>query len=288
MAGPRTWTSASWMALTGIVLGATISGVGAVTKVERDHRGRETRGPMAERAKNVLLFVGNGMGDSDIAAARNYLVGADGLLWMEMLSQSSEYPISAPQRSNPFSADVSDDAASSSMLKLARRAGFNTALINSPIAESGSEDPAVLCEENHRPADEPSLAVMTARAIERLNGDSGQGQQVRPGFFLQVDGFSARKHDRAGNLCQRIGEIVAFNRAIGVALKFAENEPDTLVLVTANRSRAVPSVEASHPPQGEPASTFHIAAQGPGDALVVGTANTAGPFHAIARTLSLE
>jgi alkaline phosphatase len=287
MAGQRTWTTASWMALTGIVLGAMIAGVGAVTKVERDHRGRETRGPMAERAKNVLLFVGNGMGDSDIAAARNYLVGADGLLWMEMLSQSSEYPISAPQRSNPFSADVNDDTASSSMLKLARRAGFKTALINSPIAESGSEDPAVLCKENHRPADEPSLAVMTARAIERLNAESGQGQQVRPGFFLQVDGFPARTHDRAGNLCQRIGEIVAFNRAIGVALKFAENEPDTLVLVTADRSRAVPSADASHP-QGEPASTFRIAAQGPGDALVVGTANTAGPFHAIARTLSLE
>lgn len=285
MSGQRTWTTASFMALTGIVLGATIAGVGAVTRVERDHRDRETRGPMAERAKNVLLFVGNGMGDSEIAAARNYLVGPDGLLWMETLSLSSEYPISARQGSDP--AGINDDLASPSMLALAQRAGFKTALINLPIAESGSEDPAVLCEDNQRPVNEPSLAAMTAKAIERLNGESGQGPRGRPGFFLQVDGVSDRKHDRAGNICQRIGEIVAFNRAIGMALKFAENEPDTLVLVTANRSHAGPSIEAPYQ-QGEPALMFRIAAQGPGDAGVVGAADKAGPFHAIARTLSLE
>ena len=284
MAPQRTWTTAAWMALTGIVLGATIAGVGAVTRVERDHRGRETRGPIAHRAKNVLLFVGSRMDDADIAAARNYLVGADGLLWMEMLPQSSEYPISA-QGPNPFSADVNGDAAS--MLNLAQRAGFKTALIGSPIAVSGSEDLAVLCAEDDRSVNEPSLATMTAEAIERLNGESGHGQQGRPGFFLQVDGVSTRNHDRAGNVCQRIGEIVAFNRAIGIALNFAESEPDTLVLVGANRSHTAPLVGASHQP-GEPASMFRIAAQGPGDARVVGTVNAAGPFHATARTLSLE
>jgi alkaline phosphatase len=285
MAGQRTWTTASCMALTGIVLGATIAGVGAVTRVERDHRGRETRGQIAERPKNVVLFVGNEMGDSEIAAARNYLVGTDGLLWMETLSLSSEYPIAARQGPNP--AGINDDTASTSMLELAQRAGFKTASISSPIAESGSEDPAVLCEENQRPVNQLSLAAMTAKAIERLNGESGQGQQGRPGFFLQVDGVSTRTHDRASNLCQRIGDIVAFNRAIGIALKFAENEPDTLVVVAANRSHAGPSVEASYQ-QGEPASMFRIAAQGPGDARVIGTANEAGAFHAIARTLSLE
>jgi hypothetical protein len=93
----------------------------------------------------------------------------------------------------------------------------------------------------------------------------------------------ARKHDRAGNLCQRIGEIVAFNRAIGIALKFAENEAGHAVLVTANRSHAGP--RRSLTSAGEPASMFRIAARGQ-ETRAWSDGKPAGPF-AIARTLSL-
>jgi len=263
MAGQRTHTTTRWLAFTGIALGVAVAGVSAVTRAERHHRSQEPR------AKNVLLFVGNGMRDSDVTAARNYLVGADGLLWMETLSLSGEYSTSAQQGMNPLSADDRDDAAATGgVLALARRAGFKTASIGSPIAESDSEDPAVLCEETERPVNAPSLAAMTATAIERLNHESAKGQQGGPGFFLQVNGAWTGKADRADNLCQRIGEIVAFNRAIGVALKFAENEPDTLVLVER--------------------SSFRVAAQGPGDAGVVGAARQAGLYKAVARTLSFD
>lgn len=37
------------------------------------------------RARNVLLFIGDGMGDSEITIARNYAVGAAGRLTMDRL-----------------------------------------------------------------------------------------------------------------------------------------------------------------------------------------------------------
>jgi len=263
MTGQRTHTTTRWLAFTGIALGVAVGGVSAVTRAERHHGSQEPR------AKNVLLFVGNGMRDSDVAAARNYLVGADGLLWMETLSPSSEDSTSAQQGMKLFSADERGDAAATGgVLTLARRAGFRTASIGSPIAESDSEDPAVLCEETERPVNAPSLAAMTATAIERLNHDLAKGLPGSPGFFLQINGAWTGKDDRADNLCQRIGEIVAFNRAIGVALKFAEHEPDTLVLVER--------------------SSFRVAAQGAGDAGVVEAARQAGLYKAVARTLTFD
>jgi alkaline phosphatase len=36
-------------------------------------------------ARNVLLFIGDGMGDSEIAIARNYAAGAAGRLTMDRL-----------------------------------------------------------------------------------------------------------------------------------------------------------------------------------------------------------
>src|SRR5690349_2525549 len=37
------------------------------------------------RARNIILFIGDGMGDSEITAARNYQVGAAGRLAMDTL-----------------------------------------------------------------------------------------------------------------------------------------------------------------------------------------------------------
>ena len=42
-------------------------------------------------AKNVIMFLGDGMGDSEITSARNYLKGADGRLAMDTLPLTGEY-----------------------------------------------------------------------------------------------------------------------------------------------------------------------------------------------------
>jgi alkaline phosphatase len=96
-----------------------------------------------------------------------------------------------------------------------------------PIATRGDGTPAQKCATDNRPANEPSLSVMTRKAIDLLKGD-------RDGFFLQVEGASIDKQDHAANACAQIGETIAFDNAIAVAQEYARHNPDTLIVVTAD------------------------------------------------------
>jgi alkaline phosphatase len=104
------------------------------------------------------------------------------------------------------------------------------------------------CREFQRPSSEPRLPAMTRKAIQLL--DSGK---PGPGFFLQVEGAQIDKSDHAARPCEQIGETIAFDNAIKVAMDFARAHPDTLVIVTADHghtSQIVPLVdarEADHP-----------------------------------------
>lgn len=97
-----------------------------------------------------------------------------------------------------------------------------------PAATTGKGNAPAPCVEGRRPANEPSLAAMTSKALELL--------QNRRGFFLQVEGASIDKQDHATNACGQLGETVAFDKAIGVALDYQAKHPDTLVVVTADHS----------------------------------------------------
>jgi alkaline phosphatase len=97
-----------------------------------------------------------------------------------------------------------------------------------PAASLGKGNTPVACTEGVRPANEPSLADMTSKAIELLDNQRG--------FFLQVEGASIDKQDHATNACGQLGETVAFDKAIGVALDYQRSHPDTLVVVSADHS----------------------------------------------------
>ena len=58
----------------------------------------------------------------------------------------------------------------------------------------------------------------------------------RTELFLQVEGASIDKQDHAANACAQIGETVAFDDAIGVAMDYQASHPETLVVVTADHS----------------------------------------------------
>src|SRR3954451_17053902 len=61
------------------------------------------------RAKNVILFLGDGMGDSEITIARNYHLGANGRLSMDTLPLTGAYTTYALQESNPDRPDYVTD-----------------------------------------------------------------------------------------------------------------------------------------------------------------------------------
>jgi alkaline phosphatase/streptomycin-6-phosphatase len=142
-----------------------------------------------------------------------------------------------------------------------------------PAASVGKGNAAVACSENQRPANEPSLAAMTDKAIDLLDN--------RKGFFLQVEGASIDKQDHATNACGQIGETVAFDQAIGVALDYQKWHPDTLVVVTADHSHTSQIVSEDAAGTGLPTgySTNLLTKDGQTLSLTYGTAgygNAAG------------
>ncbi|MBA4490620.1 alkaline phosphatase [Paracoccus sp. S1E-3] len=94
------------------------------------------------------------------------------------------------------------------------------------------EQAAVTCQPNaERGAEVPTLAQMTEKAISLLSANE-------KGFFLQVEGASIDKQDHAANPCGQIGETVDLDEAVQVALNFAREQGDTLVIVTADHAHS--------------------------------------------------
>lgn len=103
--------------------------------------------------------------------------------------------------------------------------------------EGGTE---ATCEPNPEFGDDvPAIDEMTDRAIELLDAnDAGQG------FFLQVEGASIDKQAHAARPCDQIGETVAFDRAVGVALDFAAAHGNTTVIVTSDHGQSTQLIPA--------------------------------------------
>jgi hypothetical protein len=155
-----------------VAAAALVTSVVVLTSMDHYDRSRDIRDALDScRAKNVFLFIGDGMGDSEITIARNYRAGAVGRLRMDSLPFTGAYTTYALQEASPSLVDyVTDSAASgtgwatgrktsngristvagtgnsitrlTTILELAQRAGFKTG--NVSTAELTDATPAVL------------------------------------------------------------------------------------------------------------------------------------------------
>ena len=100
----------------------------------------------------------------------------------------------------------------------------------------GTADPARCTPNPARPSTQPTLADMTDKAISLLHNNNG--------FFLQVEGASIDKQNHAANACGQIGEAVDLDEAVQAALKFAREDGNTSVFVTADHAHTSQIVEA--------------------------------------------
>jgi alkaline phosphatase/streptomycin-6-phosphatase len=139
-----------------------------------------------------------------------------------------------------------------------------------PAATTGKGNAPAACTEGTRPGTEPSLADMTSKAIKLLEN--------RKGFFLQVEGASIDKQDHATNACGQIGETVAFDKAVGIALDYQKTHPDTLVVTTADHAHTSQIVSEDASATGLPTgySTNLKTKDGQTLALTYGTAGYGG------------
>jgi alkaline phosphatase len=74
------------------------------------------------------------------------------------------------------------------------------------------------------PSKEPSLAEMTQKAIEKLSKNEN-------GFFLMVEGSKIDWAAHANDPIALITDMLAFDKACGVAFDFAKSNSETLVIV---------------------------------------------------------
>ena len=110
---------------------------------------------------------------------------------------------------------------------IARSDKFQTDNAALPPAQRGGSE-TTRCQPNNR-GTQPTLAEMTSKALDLLEDDPD-------GFALQVEGASIDKRDHAADACGQIGELLGFDEAMGVALEFQREHPDTLIVMTADHA----------------------------------------------------
>ncbi len=74
-------------------------------------------------------------------------------------------------------------------------------------------------------ADTPNLAELTEAAIRALDDGSEEG------FFLMVEGSAVDKGGEANDAPDTVGEFLAFDAACKVAIEYAKNRNDTMVVI---------------------------------------------------------
>ncbi|PPK65678.1 alkaline phosphatase [Actinokineospora auranticolor] len=164
------------------------------------------------KARNVVLFIGDGMGDSEITIARNYARGAAGRLEMDSLPLTGAYTTYAVAKGDPSKPDyVTDSAASGTgwatgsktyngaisvdaygnplptILELAKRNGYRTGDVTT--AEVQDATPAVLGSHVvSRDCKGPNETSTACPANAKENGGAGsiseQLVQTRPDVLL--------------------------------------------------------------------------------------------------------
>ena len=88
------------------------------------------------------------------------------------------------------------------------------------------------------PEKEPSLAEMTQKAIEKLSKNKN-------GFFLMVEGSKVDWAAHANDAAALITEMLAFDKACGVALDFAKSDGKTVVVVVPDHGNSGFSIGSS-------------------------------------------
>jgi len=99
----------------------------------------------------------------------------------------------------------------------------------------GVFNPDHMSYELDRPETEPSIADMTRAALSHLS-------KCADGFALQVEGGRVDHAAHANDAGGLVRDQIAFDDAIGVALEFARNRDDTLVIVTTDHGTANPGL----------------------------------------------
>lgn len=138
-------------------------------------------------------------------------------------------------------------SAGQKVLGLFHAGNMSTQWTGLPASNPPNPSPGQRCNENQRPANEPSLDEMTRKALELLET---HGQTSGRGLFLLVESASIDKRNHAGQPCEQIGETANLDRAVQVGRSFAAHHPDTLLVITGDHAHTSQIVDLDATPAG--------------------------------------
>jgi alkaline phosphatase len=121
--------------------------------------------------------------------------------------------------------NLMDEAAAQGYTVVQAKAAFDSVTV--PPLLGLFADSHMAYEIDRDPADEPSLAEMTTKAIDLLDDDPD-------GFFLMIEGSRIDHAGHGNDAAGHLHDILAFQDAVQAALAFAEADGETLVVVTSD------------------------------------------------------
>ena len=248
------------------------------------------------KAKNVILFIGDGMGDSEITIARNYEKGAAGRLSMDALPLTGEYTTYAVKEGTPATPDYVPDSAATGTAWATGKKTYNNGVSVDPVT--------------YKPV-RTILELAQQAGFKTGNVTTSELTDATPAV---LDSHITRRGCQGPLDCGQIGETVEFDKSVKVALDWATTHPDTLIVVTADHGHTAQIIEPGStspgrvvtvtPKEGQPmmindatstgSSQSHtgtevrIAAQGPQAANVLGITDQTDLFHTLGRALGVE
>jgi alkaline phosphatase len=188
-----------------------VPSIAAASDAHQDRTRAAQQAIKGGKARNVILLIGDGMGDSEITIARNYQVGANGRLAMDTLPLTGAYTTYAVQKDHPELPEyVTDSAASGTgwstghktyngaisvlpngkpmptILELAKASGYRTGDVTT--AELQDATPAVLGSHVVSRDCKGPDAMAACAVNDKLNGGAGsiaeQLVQTKPDVLL--------------------------------------------------------------------------------------------------------
>lgn len=131
--------------------------------------------------------------------------------------------------------------------------GFDLVYTLEDMKSSASDKLGALLAEVHMPRESEGrtgmLEKMTKKAIEVLS-------RRKNGFFLMIEGSMIDWGAHANDLDYVTSELIDMDRAIGVALDFAEKDGQTLVVITADHETGGLSLTGGNADEGEVSAHF--------------------------------
>lgn len=96
------------------------------------------------------------------------------------------------------------------------------------------------------------LPATTAYAIDFLKSKCNRNK----GFFLMVEGARIDKSSHNNNFAEMVHEVLDFDKAVEAAIRFAEKDGNTLVVVSADHETGALTLRSGDPSKGEMGGTF--------------------------------